>query len=138
MKLGTLRFSATLSLLALSACYGGNTAVEPAGLPPTDAGIGLPLTSMTVITAVYKGNPVPRITITLWKAELPKCPSCEPKFLKKLASGKTGAKGRVSLSGNWTNDTFLCADGSYTRGSATYNSTLCRRPFPKSATLQFQ
>ncbi len=130
-----LGFLITLSLLTLSACSGNNNVgVEPIGASAGNAMI--PSTSTTVITALLKGEPVPGVTVAVWKAEL-RCLTCEPKLVKKLASGTTGPKGRVSLSGDWTDSTFVCADGSFTRGTRKYQATVCEKPFPKAAKLAF-
>ena len=130
-----LGFLITLSLLTLSACSGNdNLGVGPIGAPVGNAMI--PSTSMTVITALLKGQPVPGITVAAWKAELP-CLTCQPRLLKKLASGKTGPKGRVSLSGDWTDSTFLCAEGAFARGAHKYQAQVCSKPFPKAEKLEF-
>jgi hypothetical protein len=131
-----------LLLLALSGCSNSSAGVAPIAAAPA----GVPVvaarpvtaTSSTVITALNKTEPVAGITVAIWKAELPTCLTCQPKLVKKLASGKTGPKGRVSLSGAWTRDTLACADGSYMKGARRFEATVCRRPFPEAAKLEFQ
>lgn len=130
MRLQVLAAFAALSLVSLAACGGRNAAI----VPTDDAPMAqvLPLTSKTVVTALYKGKPLPNLLVTLKKCQKP----CEypPKFLGKLSAGKTGAKGRVGLHGNWTKDTFVCAVGSY----KNYDVTDCRLPFPAKVTLYFE
>lgn len=129
MKIHVLAALAGLSLVSLSACGGGNTAILPS--PSTPMSKILPMTAKTVVTAVYGNKPLPNIVITLWKCAAP-C-SFPPKFLRKLAAGKTGARGRVGLHGNWTKDDWVCAVGKYTH----HDGTWCQRPFPPELTANF-
>lgn len=130
MKLQLLATLAALSFVSLSACGGGNSAIVPTDGAPM--GKVLPLTSKTVVTALYKGKPLANLLITLKKCQKP-C-NFPPKFLGKLAAGKTGARGRAGLHGNWTKDTYVCAIGSY----KNYDVTDCRLPFPPEVTLYFE
>jgi hypothetical protein len=131
VKLHVLAAFAALSLVSLSACGGGgSTAIVPtAGAPTANL---VPLTAKTVVTAVYGKKPLPNILITLWKCAEP-C-SFPPKFLGKLSAGKTGAKGRVGLHGNWTKSMWVCAVGTYNHNDGTW----CEKPFPPTLKVNFK
>lgn len=83
------------------------------------------LTSTVEVTARYGGQPISGVEIILRHHPWP--------HGKLITKGKTGANGRVKLSGNFTDRENLCVGGTY----ASHEKALCKQPFPKAVTLNF-
>jgi 5-hydroxyisourate hydrolase-like protein (transthyretin family) len=127
VKLYVLTAFAVLSLVSLCACGGGNTTSGITALPAAHA-IN-PLTNSVEVTAVMGGKPISGLTISVTRKDWPGG--------KLIAKGKTGAKGRVKLSGNWTNQELICAGGRLNTPSGFKERSSCSQPFPKTITLRF-
>ena len=81
------------------------------------------------ITAQRGGLPLANILITITHEKWPNG--------KLITKGTTNRQGRVRLSGNWTDQEWICAGGKYTQGNHHEESSICLRPFQKSITLYF-
>jgi hypothetical protein len=125
VKLRVLAVCAALSPLLLSACGGPNSTEGLAGAPATNSIV--PLTRMVVVTAVYGKTPLPNLLVTLTRNSWPNG--------KPITKGKTGPKGRVTLSGSWTEQEVICAGAKRSNGNYSLD---CEHPFPSAVELQFQ
>jgi hypothetical protein len=98
-----------------------------AGAPATNAMV--PLIRSVVVTAVYGKMRLPNLEITLRRDNV---------YGKVITKGKTGSKGQVKLSGNWTDSEKICAGGIYRVGNRFLESWHCERPLPPTVTVDFK
>jgi len=119
-----------LSSIALSACAnplgatngpGANAVVPVASRVHPDAQVE--------ITARRGGLPLANIEITITHEKWPNG--------KLITKGATNRQGRVRLSGDWTDQEWICAGGKYTENRHSEESSLCLRPFLKTLVLYF-
>jgi hypothetical protein len=119
-----------LSSIALSACSnplgatngpGASAVVPVASRVQPDAQVE--------IMARRGGLPLPNIEITITHEKWPGG--------KLITKGSTNKQGRVRLSGDWTDQEWICAGGKYTQGHHSEESSLCLRPFQRMLTLYF-
>jgi hypothetical protein len=127
MKLYILVVLAALSSFSLSACGGANTTTGLAGAPAAN-GIA-PLTSTVKVTALNGGTPIPGLEISLTRNTWPGG--------KLVAKGKTGMKGRLKLSGNWSHQELICVGGRIHIPKGFKERHKCQQPFPQAITLNF-
>jgi 5-hydroxyisourate hydrolase-like protein (transthyretin family) len=127
VKFLVLAAFAALSLVSLSACGGANTITGLAGVPA--ANVIVPLTRTVEVTALNGGSPIRGLEISLTRNSWPGG--------KLIAKGKTGPRGRVRLSGNWTNQEFICVGGRLQIPSGYKERHKCELPFPQTITLRF-
>jgi hypothetical protein len=130
MSLSRHAIVVVLSLIALSACAGPLGASNGAG-----ANAVVPVASrvhpnaQAEITARKGGLPLPNIEITITHEEWPNG--------KLITKGTTNRQGRVRLSGDWTDQEWICAGGKYTERHHSEESSLCLRPFQRTLVLYF-
>lgn len=117
---------AAVSLVSLTACAGGSAT---GGLTLPAARAVVPLTRTVDVTALDGGKPVSGLQITLTRNSWPGG--------KLIAKGKTGLKGHVKLSGNWTNQELICAGGTLHIQGGIKQVHKCEAPFPAALTLRF-
>lgn len=126
MKLHALAVFAAFSLVSLSGCGGGNT-VGLAG--PSAINAAVPLTKTVQVTALNGGSPIRGLEVSLTRRSWPGG--------KLIAKGKTGAMGRVRLSGSWTDQDLICVGARLQTPSGYKERSRCEQPFPKAITLKF-
>jgi len=127
VKFSVLSAFAAISVVLLSACGGASTTTGLAGAP--DANAIVPLTRSVEVTALNGGSPIRGLEISLTRKTWPGG--------KLIAKGKTGPRGRVKLSGTWTNQELICVGGRLQIPSGYKERQKCELPFPPAITLRF-
>jgi hypothetical protein len=118
----------TLTLLAgcggsQSQIAAGAFAVAPAANPI------VPAIRTVDVSAIKGGSPVSGLEISLRRSSWPGG--------KLIAKGKTGPKGHVKLSGDWTSKDLICVGGTLQTASGTITRYHCETNFPAAYTLRF-
>jgi len=126
VKLHVLAVFAALSV-ALSGCGGGSATSELPGQSAMNATV--PLTNTVEVTALNGGSPIRGLEVSLTRRSWPGG--------QLIAKGKTGAMGRVKLSGSWTNQDLVCVGARLQIPSGYKERSRCEQPFPKAITLKF-
>jgi hypothetical protein len=130
MSLSRPAIVVVLSLMALSACAGRLGASNGAGaLAVVPVASRMRPDAQVEITARKGGLPLPNIEITITHEKWPNG--------KLITKGTTNRQGRVRLSGDWTDQEWICAGGKYTEHHHSEESSLCLRPFQKTFVLYF-
>ena len=119
-----------LTLIALSACA---NPLDATNGPNANAVVPLAnrvqANAQVEITARRGGLPLANIEITITHEKWPDG--------KLITKGTTNRQGRVRLSGDWTDQEWICAGGKYTERHHSEESSLCLRPFKKTLILYF-
>jgi hypothetical protein len=128
MKLYALAVLAAIPLVSLSACGGGGNTTGALAIAPA-ANAVVPAIRTVDVTAIKSGSPISGLEISLTRSSWPGG--------KLIAKGKTGPKGHVKLSGDWSNQETICVGGKLQVTSGTKTRYHCQTNFPAAYTLTF-